>query len=80
MVVTVGSDPEPDDYIVLKQPECSPADPDPNRVNRLVRMYTLELKAGMSWVLLPDHVALPGTALNLFRQLSKEVPKFPREM
>ncbi|MEE8624285.1 MAG: hypothetical protein V3T19_02980 [Acidiferrobacterales bacterium] len=43
-------------------------------------MNPLELKAGVARVLFPDYLALPRTALNLVRQLSKEVPKFPREM
>lgn len=34
-VVTMGSDPEPHDDIFLTEPKRSPANPDPNRVDRL---------------------------------------------
>jgi len=62
VILCVGSDLEPDDAILLlTQPKCSIPDPYPHRIERLLRMYPLKLKAGMMRIALEQ--AIRGTGL-----------------
>lgn len=67
VIVRMGSDPEPDDFVPFENPDRSIARADPNGVDWACRMHRLETKTGMIGVLSEEAVGLTSSMLN-FRQ------------
>lgn len=67
----MGADPEPHNYILDLQTQSSPADADPDRINRYTLADELELYTGMGRVFTPQLVVLPSKALDSSWKSSK---------
>lgn len=53
VVIHVGADPEPYDYIVLLEAQSAPAHSEPDRVSGILFANTLEIETGVIWIGFP---------------------------
>lgn len=66
VVLGVRADPEPVDRVPFEQTQGPPA-ADPDGIDGLFRVDSLELKAGVRRILLPEAIVLPGSFPDLGR-------------
>ena len=75
VILGVRADPIPVDRVLFEQTKRTPPVTDPDGIDGLARMNSLELKAGVGWILLPQAIVLPGSCPDLSGEPCEESQK-----
>ena len=78
VVFAVGTDPEPNDDIVVDDPDRAMPESDAGGVNRPCRVHALEAKAPVLWVLFETAIGFTSPSLNMLRKPSVGVAEAAR--
>ena len=79
VILAVGADPEPDNAVVVNQPQSTPPYADAHGEYRRLLADTFEIETGMVWIDFPEAVILARLLLNTVGKAAKATQKIRRE-